>query len=42
MKFNREKIVETIISVFAVGVGILLVGTTLTMVYAIIKSLFSL
>jgi hypothetical protein len=40
MKINIEKVVETIISIFAIGVGILLIGTCGVFVYAILKSIF--
>jgi uncharacterized membrane protein YuzA (DUF378 family) len=40
MKFDVEKIAETVISIFAIGVGILIVGTVGVFAYAIIKTVF--
>jgi hypothetical protein len=40
MKLDIEKIVEVAINVFAIGVGILLIGTVSTFIYAIVKSIF--
>ncbi len=40
MKIDVEKIAEVVISVFAIGVGILLIGTVSTFIYAIVKSIF--
>lgn len=42
MKFNTEKVVETIVSIFAIAVGILVMSTVGVMAYAIIKSVFNL
>ncbi len=42
MKVNIEKVAETVVSIFAIGVGILLIGTVSVFVYAIIKSVFNL
>lgn len=40
MKIDVEKIAEVVISVFAIGVGVLLIGTVSTFIYAIVKSIF--
>lgn len=42
MKFNLEKIFETFITIFAIGVGVLLMTTVGIFAYAIIKSVFNL
>lgn len=40
MKINTEKVAETVISILAIAVGILLVGTCSVFVYAIFKGIF--
>ncbi len=42
MKSNIEKIVEVVVTIFAIGVGILICSTVCVMGYAIIKSFFNL
>lgn len=41
MKFNLEKVVDVVVSVFAIGVGILVFSTVCVMGYAIIKTVFN-
>lgn len=40
MKINIEKVAETVISIFAIAVGVLLVGTCGVFIYAILKGIF--
>ena len=40
MKINIEKVAETVVSIFAIAVGVLLVGTCGVFIYAILKSIF--
>lgn len=40
MKLNIEKIVEVVINVIAIGVGVLLIGTTSIFIYSIVKAIF--
>ena len=40
MKINIEKVAETVVNIFAIAVGVLLVGTCGVFIYAILKSIF--
>jgi len=40
MKSNIEKIVEVVVTIFAIGVGILIFSTVCVFGYAIIKTVF--